>query len=176
MTCTIPLISLHRAWALINSIVNDTQLTSIVAHLASKIDKLEGQIGMSCKVNSPLHTCTGTTASQTENTVSCDYVTVTSMTKAQLFQTPNIYLRHSTKSKTLHPQIPSINQHPCHQSHCQQTLLCAHDHIIVRFIHLTAGLGFIKGFGSNVNIFKVKYVKYEGELWTNESQFFFRTS
>ena len=37
-------------------------------------------------------------------------------------------------------------------------------------------LGFIKGFGSNVNIFKVQYVKYEGELWTNEPQSFFRTS
>jgi hypothetical protein len=32
-------------------------------------------------------------------------------------------------------------------------------------------IGFIRGFGSNINIFKVQYVKYEGELWTNEPQF-----
>src|SRR5262245_19971341 len=46
-TCTIPLVVLHRAQTLIDSIVNDTLLTSVVTLLASKIDKLEAQIDMS---------------------------------------------------------------------------------------------------------------------------------
>ena len=58
-TCGIPLVALHKAWALINSIINDTQLTSMVALLASKIDKLEDQMDLSRNATPSLctHAC-----------------------------------------------------------------------------------------------------------------------
>jgi hypothetical protein len=139
MTCTIPLISLHRARALIDSIVNDTQLTSIVAHLALKIDKLEGQMGMSCKVNSPPHTHAGTTASQTENTMSCDYATIASMTPTQSPVVPNTKdiptspnkVKNIAPMDTINQPAPMLSITPP----VNTTAKHAHDQIIVRFVH-----------------------------------------
>jgi hypothetical protein len=77
-TCTIPLVVLHWAQSLIDSIVNDIHLTSAVTLLASKIDSLEAQIDMSHRM-APLpctHTCTAT---PTQNAMShCNYATVAS--------------------------------------------------------------------------------------------------
>jgi hypothetical protein len=112
--CPISLFVLHRAQSLINSIVNDMHLTSIVALLASKIDSLEHQIDTSHQTAAPscTHTHTSTPQPVKNVTPQRDYATVASTPPWQPSAAPDTKDQPTSPDRTKDIPLPTATDNP----------------------------------------------------------------